>query len=256
MGELNRRPKYASSLVSSEPAMSAGSVAVTRPAHQRADGGASPTPALQPFGPKDIIIRPIPHLVARRICEQRHYLKSYPGGSLLNFGVFVNSSLLGVAVLGVGPSNLHCLFEAAQPQEVLCLSRLWLDDCLGRNCESRTLGVILRSLRHNQSLAKAIVAYSDPLAGHVGGIYRASGFLFVGYSSSMPLYLVGGRAYHSRSLSHSYGTHSIAHFRQHGVQVQLLPQAHKFVYVALIDPTWRERLLRPPQPYPKRGGDL
>jgi hypothetical protein len=233
--------------------MSAGSVAAAQLKDHWAGGGATPTPALQQlFGPKDIIIRPIPHLAARRICEQRHYLKSYPGGSLLNFGVFVANSLLGVTVLGVGPANLHCLFQNVQPQEALCLSRLWLDDRLGRNCESRTLGVILRSLRQNQSVVKAIVAYSDPLAGHDGGIYRAAGFLFVGYSSSMPLYLVGGRAYHSRSLSHSYGTHSIAHFRQHGVQVQLLPQAHKLVYVALVNPTWQERLRVPVLPYPQK----
>jgi hypothetical protein len=237
--------------------MSAGSVVAARPKDHWVGGGATPTPALQSgqsFGPKGIIIRPIPHLAARRICEQWHYLKSYPGGSLLNFGVFVANSLLGVIVLGVGPSNLHCLFQDAQPQEVLCLSRLWLDDRLGRNCESRTLGVILRSLRQNQSMAKAIVAYSDPLAGHDGGIYRAAGFLFVGYSSSMPLYLLGGRAYHSRSLSHSssYGSHSIAHFRQHGVQVRLLPQAHKLVYVALINPTWQERLRVPVLPYPQK----
>src|SRR5918992_2256127 len=127
--------------------MSAGGVAAARSEDHRTRGGATPTPALQssqPFGPKDIIIRPIPHLVARRICEQRHYLKSYPGGSLLNFGVFVTDSLLGVAVLGVAPSNLHCLFRDAEPHQVVALSRLWLDDRLGRNAESRALAIILR----------------------------------------------------------------------------------------------------------------
>jgi hypothetical protein len=180
-------------------------------------------------------------------------LKSYPGGSLLNFGVFVANSLLGVAVLGVGPSNLHCLFEKAEPHQVVALSRLWLDPLLGRNSESRSLAIILRQLRQHQSLVKAVVAYSDPRAGHNGGIYRAVGFLYLGQSTAMPKYqLPDGRAYHSRSLSHSFGTHSVRHFQSHGVKVALVPQAAKFVYVALIDPTWRERLLRPPQSYPKR----
>jgi hypothetical protein len=180
-------------------------------------------------------------------------LKSYPGGSLLNFGVFVANSLLGVAVLGVGPSNLHCLFEEAEPHQVLCLSRLWLDERLGRNCESRSLAIILRQLRQHQSLVKAVGAYSDPLAGHNGGIYRAAGFLYLGQSTAMPKYqLPDGSIYHSRSLSHGFGTHSLRHFQSHGVKVILVPQASKFTYVAFIDPTWRERLLRPPQPYPKR----
>jgi hypothetical protein len=152
----------------------------------------------------------------------------------------------------VGPANLHCLFRDAQGHQVLCLSRLWLDERLGRNCESRSLAVILRQLRQHQSLVKAVVAYSDPMVGHDGGIYRAAGFLYLGQSTAMPKYqLTDGSIYHSRSLSHGFGTHSLRHFQSHGVKVALVPQASKFTYVALIDPTWRERLLRPPQPYLK-----
>ena len=67
----------------------------------------------------------------------------------------------------------------------------------------------------------------------------------------MPLYrLPDGSIHHSRSLSHSFGTHSRAHFQQHGVAVELVEQSPKFTYVALIDPTWRERLARSPLPYP------
>jgi hypothetical protein len=239
--------------------MSAGSVAIARPVDHRAGGGATPTPALQPkpqFGPKDILIKPIPHRIARQICEERHYLRSYPGGSVLSFGIFASDRLLGVAVLGVGPSNLHCLFRDAQKHQVLCLSRLWLDPLLGRNSESRSLAIILRQLRQHQSLVKAVVAYSDPMAGHNGGIYRAVGFLYLGQSTAMPKYqLPDGSTYHSRSLSHSFGTHSVRHFQSHGVMVVLVPQVSKFTYVALIDPAWRDRLWRPPQPYPK-GDDV
>ena len=70
----------------------------------------------------------------------------------------------------------------------------------------------------------------------------------------MPLYrLPDGSVHHSRSLSHSYGTHSRKHFSAFGVEVELVPQAPKHTYVALIDPTWRERLTRPVIPYPKQG---
>ncbi len=67
------------------------------------------------------------------MCQTRHYLRSYPGGAWLNFGVFVGNLLLGVAVLSVGPTNVHRLFQGAQRQEVICLARLWLDDRLGPN---------------------------------------------------------------------------------------------------------------------------
>ena len=115
---------------------------VQQPGHppiQLGDGGANPTPALRQtvaFGPKDLIIRPIPPSVARRMCEQHHYLKSYPGGTLFNFGIFANHTLLGVAVIGVGPFNIHRLFQDAPPKEVVCLSRFWIDDRCGKNSES------------------------------------------------------------------------------------------------------------------------
>ena len=99
----------------------------------------------------------------------------------------VGDLLLGVVVLGVGPTNVHRLFNDARRSEVACLARLWLDDRLGRNSESRVLGVVLRLLRKEQSTLKALVAYSDPTVGHTGMIYRAAGLLYLGESMAMPL---------------------------------------------------------------------
>lgn len=233
---------------------SAGGVQAARSAIQRAGGGAIPTPALQPpFAPRDILLRPIPHAVARRVCEKHHYLHSFPGGSLLSFGVFVGPRLLGVAVLGCGPKNALLLLHGAQGHELVTLSRLWLDDLLGRNSESRTLGVLLQHLRRDQSTIKAVLAYSDPLAGHMGTIYQAAGFLYLGESEAMSLYrLNGGPPQHSRSLSHAFGTHSVKHFADHGVAVELVQQAPKHMYMVFVDPAWRDRLTRPTLPYPKK----
>jgi hypothetical protein len=223
---------------------------------QLRDGGSQPTSPLPPspqFGPKDIVICPIAHRIARQICEKRHYLHSYPGGSELAFGILVRAQLLGVAVLGAGPKNIACLFREAQGKEVLCLSRLWLDDQLGPNCESWTLGIILRHLRRDQDLVKALIAYSDPMAGHRGIVYQAAGFLYLGQSQATPLYrLPDGSVHHSRSLSHSFGTHSLKHFQSHGTPLELVPQSAKLTYVALVNPGWRERLLRPVLPYPPK----
>ena len=237
--------------------MSAGSVAAARSAHQQARGGASPTPALQlpsTFAPRDLKILPIAPVVARHLCELHHYLRTYPGGALLNFGAFAGQHLLGVCVLTVGPFNAHRFFRNARPKEVLCLARFWLDDRCGRNSESRVLSVICRSLRRWQSGIKALVAYSDPAAGHDGSIYRAAGFAYLGTSEATPLYrLPDGSVHHSRSLGHSFGTRSVAHFHARGVAVRTVPQAPKFVYVALIDPAWRERLTRLVLPYRDRA---
>lgn len=120
--------------------------------------------------------------------------------------------------------------------------------------ESFVLGVILRSLKRNTAL-RFLVTYADPAQGHLGYIYQATNWLYAGQSSAMPLYDLGdGKARHPRSVGHSYGTHSIKHFRRHGIEVKLVPQQAKHRYLYFLDPSWRPRLLAPTLPYPK-GGD-
>jgi hypothetical protein len=177
-------------------------------------------------------------------------LQSCPAGALIAFGIFVGQSLLGVAVLGVGPANVHRLFRGADRNQVVCLSRFWLDDRLGRNCESRTLAIILRHLKRDQQTIKALVAYSDPQAGHTGTVYRAAGFGYLGLSTAMPRYrLPDGKDYHPRSLSQTYGSRSRKHFAVYGVDVELVQQIAKHTYVTFIDPSWRSSLTRPLIPY-------
>ena len=66
------------------------------------------------------------------------------------------------------------------------------------------------------------------------------------------MYDIGdGKARHSRSLSHAYGTHSVEHFARHGIQVKLVPQQAKHRYLYFLDPTWRQRFKGTALPYPK-----
>ena len=229
---------------------------VARVATQSRDGGSRPTSPLQSSAciqPRDLTVRPIDVKTARLICEKHHYLHSYPAGGLLNFGVFADHALVGVVVFGVGPYNAHRYFASAGRGQVITLARFWLDDRCGGNSESRILGVICRLLKRWQSTAKAIVAYSDPVAGHDGGIYRAAGFLYLGHSEAMPVYrLPDGTIQHSRSLSHCFGTHSLKYLRATGVPVEAVPQESKYLYVTFLDPDWKHRLICSVLPYPKR----
>lgn len=229
--------------------MSAAGVKVSIVSLQGTGPGASPRAALH-----TLQVRPVPFPVARDLLVCNHYLHSMPGGTQLAFGVFVGSSLLGALTLGVGPKNAHRLVEGATADDCLTLSRLWLSDDLPPNSESRLLGIVLRALRRHTQV-KFLVSYADPSAGHLGIIYQATGWVYTGLSEAMPLYDLGdGKARHSRSLSHAFGTHSLLHFERHGVAVRLVPQAAKHRYVYFLDPSWRLRLLTPVLTYPKNGG--
>jgi hypothetical protein len=174
-----------------------------------------------------------------------------PGGTKLAFVVSVANRILGALTLGAGPLNAYCLVEGASSADCLVLTRLWLSDLLPKNSESRFIGVVLRHLRKHTTL-KFLVSYADPAQGHVGTIYQATGWVYTGLSQATPLYDLGdGRARHSRSLSHAFGTHGLAYFRSHGIGVKLVPQQAKHRYLYFLDPFWRSRVMPPVLAYPK-----
>lgn len=226
--------------------MSAGGVIVAQPASQQAGGGATPTPALQSF-----IVKPIPFIVAKPLLVLEHYLHSFPGGTKLAYGAFAGSRLLGALSLGAGATNAYSLVDSSSPDDCLTLTRLWLSDELPNNSESRFIGVVLRCLKKHTSL-KFLVSYADPARGHVGTIYQTTGWVYTGLSQATPLYDIGdGRTRHSRSLSHAFGTHGLAYFKSHGMDVKLVPQQPKHRYVYFLDSSWRSRVKPPVLAYPK-----
>jgi hypothetical protein len=184
--------------------------------------------------------------------ERHHYLHSLPGGTHLAFGAFNSSRLLGILTLGAGPYNAASLVDGAKAGDCLTLTRLWLSDCLPPNSESRVISIVMRSVRRHTHV-RFVLSYADPAHGHIGTIYQACGWLYTGLSEAMPLYDVGdGVAHHSRSLAHSFGSHSVRHFADHGVEVKLIPQLPKHRYIRFLDESWKGRLHIPVLPYPKK----
>ena len=203
---------------------------------------------------KGLNIAPISQIDAKEILISNHYLHSFPGGTKLSFGVYLDARLLGALTFGVGPYLGYKLVKDASPDDVVTLTRLWLSDDLPRNSESRVLGFVLRSLRKETSL-KFVLAYSDPAAGHLGTIYQATNWLYTGLSSATPLYDIGdGIPHHSRSLAHQLGSHSIRYLTSQGIMVKTVPQMAKHRYIHFLDDSWRTRLLVPVLPYPKKEG--
>jgi len=203
---------------------------------------------------KGLNIAPISQIDAKEILISNHYLHSFPGGTRLSFGVYLDTRLMGALTFGVGPYLGYKLVKDASPNDVVTLTRLWLSDDLPKNSESRVLGIVLRSLRKDTSL-KFVLAYSDPAAGHVGMIYQATNWLYTGPSSATPLYDIGdGIMHHSRSLAHQLGSHSIRYLTSQGIKVKTVPQMAKHRYIYFLDDSWRTRLLVPVLPYPKKEG--
>ena len=203
--------------------------------------------------PKALRVSPCAAAVLRPLMQERHYLHSMPGVVRDCFAVELDGELVGGVVFTAGARHAHRLLQGAAPGHVVTLARLWLADELPANSESRVLGVVLRHLVRGGRF-KLALSYADPAAGHVGTIYQASGWTYLGTTEPERYFELDGVRIHPRSASERFGSNSVAHLRRTGLAIvaRKSPPKHRYAYV--LDPRWRWRLKGTPQPYPKRGG--
>lgn len=117
--------------------------------------------------------------VAKQALLEKHYLHRLPPVSHA-FSVWSPKALVGVVTFGVPPSR-HLQMSAcpADPQLVLELNRLWLDDALPRNAASHVISRVLAELP-----PAIIVSYADTAVGHQGYVYRACNFFYAGQTDA------------------------------------------------------------------------
>jgi hypothetical protein len=203
--------------------------------------------------PRSLHVEPVPPSVVQDLIETHHYLRSMPASPRLCFGVYLLDRLVGAVVFTAGSRLGHKLLAAAKPQDVVTLARLYLTDDMPKNSESRVLSVVLRYIKRHTDW-KLILSYSDPAAGHVGTVYQASGWMYLGQTEPGGYVDLGdGRLHHPRSVYTQYGSNNVRHLRATGVPARRVPVPGKHRYVYVLDPLWAWRLRHRARPYPKAG---
>lgn len=116
--------------------------------------------------------------IAKQVLLEKHYLHRLPPVSYA-FSVW-EKSLVGVVTFGVPPSR-HLQKSAcpSNPQLVLELNRLWLDDALPRNTASYVMSRVLGAMPPS-----IVVSYADTAVGHRGYVYRACNFFYAGQTDA------------------------------------------------------------------------
>lgn len=109
---------------------------------------------------------------------ENHYLHRKPP-IRWSFGLFDNKILQGVCTFGT-PASRHLQVGAlpSQPDCVIELNRLWVDDGQPRNTESWFVSRCLKGLPGGL----VVVSYADLAQGHAGYVYRALNFRYAGWT--------------------------------------------------------------------------
>lgn len=193
------------------------------------------------------------HEAAKHAVGRWHYSRTMPASKLVRVGVWEDGRFRGAILYGVG-ANRHLArpfgLEITQACELVRVAL-----APGRaHPTSKCLAVSLRMLRRQSPGLKIVVSYADTKEGHLGTIYQATNWLYLG-ASTQPYLRVKGKIEHPRSLYDRYGPRgqSVPWLRQHvDPRAERVAMPAKLKYVWPFDPALRARLESVSQPYPKR----
>jgi len=173
--------------------------------------------------------------IARELIIENHYSHKW-SSCRYALGLYDGYDLVGVAVYGfpVGRSVVKSITPDLENSDVLELTRLWVNDSEGKNTESYFLGKTFWWLKKNTDV-KILISYSDPMQGHVGGIYQATNWLYQGNNTMLAKaydHYMEGVWMHSRSVVAKYGSIKIDHLTKIYPEYERRPilKKHRYLY--------------------------
>lgn len=188
-----------------------------------------------------------------------HYSRAMPAARLACLGVWEDDRFIGAVVFGRGANkNGYIRFGIKSQYEACELVRVALSPT-HKTPVSRVLAICLKMLKRAMPGLRLVVSYADPAQGHVGAIYQATNWVYVGESSRENNYLVFGQSMHKRTLTdlisrrRATGRVNYEQFVKrldpNAVVVQSPP---KYCYVYIFDSSLRDTIMKMAKPYPKK----
>lgn len=207
----------------------------------------------------DFIIKPLDKTIAKQLIIANHYSKKW-SSCRYALGLYLNDTIAGIAIYGypVGRQVVGSIAAGITKDEVLELTRLWVDDAFGKNTESYFIGRTFDWLRKNDPKIKILISYSDPLANHVGYIYQATNWLYQGNNMMLIkgyLHQINGELLHPRTCVAKYGTIDKKYLTEIDPAYKRLPLKKKHRYLYILDKKLRKivKLKHPVLAYPKNN---
>ena len=184
-------------------------------------------------------------------CLKYHYAKTVPQVRV-GYSVFNDKDEWCGVILFSNGANQHIAssFNLVQGQ-VVELVRVALNGKQG--CTSRVLGMALKLLKQDAPALKAIVSYADRNQNHVGTIYQATNWFYIGEFASERGIMLKGKLTHRRSINAKYGTSNIDWLRQNvDPKAEVIMGQTKIKYVYPFDKRSRKLIQGMSKPYPKK----
>lgn len=228
--------------------------------------------------PSKINIRQISKSIAEKMIVSNHYTHKWTQCTVA-LGIFVSGreeneffhddeTLVGCLIYGnpVGRSASTSISTNLKHEEVLELTRLWVEEGTGKNTESFVISQSFKWIKSNMPNIKCVLSYADDEL-HIGKIYQATNFIFMGRTGEMnlmPNFSISltkdpYKWIHSRSVFSKFGSHNVEHLKRCiGQTFWRKKEASKFKYVYFLcnkkeKIEFIKNLKQKPKPYPKEN---
>lgn len=202
-------------------------------------------------------VAPCSHEAAKYAVENWHYSRKAPVGKLVKFGIWEDGRFVGSVIYSCGSAGVGSMGKSfgLKNTEVVELARVALTK--HRTSVSKIVSVTMRLLKREQSGIRMAVSYADPLQQHVGTIYQAMNWAYVGRSSKDTAYIdASGKRWHSRSVSESgWKVHMGIRTRcPKPSTMKSVDVEPKYKYLYPLDEAMKRKIEPLRKPYPKRAG--
>ena len=197
------------------------------------------------------------HEAAKHAVMRWHYSRAMPKAKLVRVGVWESGRFVGAILYGLG-ANRHIARPFGLADTEVCeLVRVALAP--GRqHPTSQCVAVSLKLLRRQSPGLRLVVSYADAGHGHVGTIYQAAGWLYLGTSEQSYL-RIAGQVVHPRTVYDRYGPggQSVPWLRRNvDPKACRVAMAPKLKYVYPLEAKLRRRLQEVALPYPKSAAEV
>jgi len=222
-----------------------------------------------------VSIRKISKKIAKKLIVENHYSHAWTACRYA-LGIFYETDnehtffdekeekLIGVLIYGcpIGRLAAQSISKELKQDEVLELTRLWIEDGYGKNVESHSISQSIKWLKENAKDIKVLMSYADPTVGHLGGIYQATNWIYQGdgmrlvdaYSLKLE---EDSEWMHSRTVFGRWGSNNLEHLKRkigHTFWIKEELRKHRYIYL-LCSKKDKKKLLRTlkykPLSYPK-----
>lgn len=232
-----------------------------------------------------VSVAPIAKSIAKDIIVKKHYTHAWTSCRYAlgiyyrndEMDVFGNQQqLIGCAIYGfpVGAKAPTSVCEGLTKDNILELTRLYVDDGYGSNIESNALSKTFKWIKENDKNIKVLLSYADNGQEHLGGIYQATNWIYQGLNTDIALMPNWGislsndpfKWIHSRSVFNNWGSGNLEHLKREigkdgYKEFWRREEPPKHRYIQLIPQTKKEkkdlmkRLKHEIQSYPKSTRD-